>query len=387
MTETQDVRRPLSVRDFVSEGSAFSTEHLLLRESVRQFLEERLPTEALVQRAEAAELFDRGIWRDLAAQIGAQGLAVPERLGGSGYGWTEQGIIFHELGRVLYAGPYLATVSLAMPALLASEDDDAQAAWLPGLVSGELAATVLVPTRHGQEFCTADVTTAAVSVTGSVSPVLAGSQADLLIVPAIEQGQLSLFLVEADTDGVTRERLVSLDLARDYSTVDLRDAPAIRMGAIGAGTAILELLHDRVVLCQAAEQLGATEACLEMAVDYAKIREQFDRPIGSFQAIKHTCSKMLLAQESARALTEHAAWIADNRPELLPAAAAACGATCSETLASVAYDAVHIHGGLGFTWEHRAHLYYRRAKADAILFGTPDEHRANLAAWICDDGA
>jgi alkylation response protein AidB-like acyl-CoA dehydrogenase len=174
----------------------------------------------------------------------------------------------------------------------------------------------------------------------------------------------------------------TLDLTRDHAVVRFDAAPAYRVGPPGGGDALLRQITDFAVLALAAEQVGGTEKVLEMAVDYAKVRHQFDRPIGSFQAVKHTCAQILLTLESARTLVEHAAWIADQRPGLLPAAAAACGSTCSEAFATASYDALHIHGGLGFTWEHPAHLYFRRARSDERLFGSPDTHRERLAAYV-----
>ncbi|ONH28085.1 hypothetical protein BL253_20705 [Pseudofrankia asymbiotica] len=373
----------MSVRDFVSGGSALTAEHLALRQAVRDFLADRLPTEDLVTRTESGAAFDRALWADLAGQLGAHGITVAEEHGGSGFGWVEQALVFHELGRVLYAGPYLAAVGLAIPLLAACDDQEARERWLPGLAAGELIATVALDTPMRDPLRVRREGGAA-RLTGRLSHVMFAAQADVLFVPVTgEDGAVSLFAVPAGA-GVSARPLASLDMTREFATVDLEDAAAVPVGAPGEGDTVLDLVRDRAVLALSAEQVGGTEAVLEMAVDYAKVREQFDRPIGSFQAIKHTCSRMMLELESARALTEHAAWIADERPSMLPAAVAACGALCSEAYAQAAYDALHIHGGLGFTWEHRAHLYYRRAKSDELLFGSPGTHRARLARWICD---
>jgi alkylation response protein AidB-like acyl-CoA dehydrogenase len=371
----------LTVRDFVSQGSSLSAEHLALRSSVREFLEDHLPTETLVSRVEQAAGVDRGLWTTMAVDLGLQGLAVEESHGGSGFGWVEQGIVFHELGRVLYSGPYLATVGLAIPLLQASHDAEAQRRWLPRLTSGEIAATVALG-AFGGEVLTVRQAGTELTVSGRLSHVLSGSQADVLFVPVAEaSGELSIFAVEAGTE-VHSAPMATLDLTRDHAVVRFDDAPAYRVGPPGSGEALLRQVGDLAVLALAAEQVGGTEKALEMAVSYAKVRHQFDRPIGSFQVVKHTCAQILLTLESARTLAEHGAWIADQRPDLLPAAAAVCGSACSEAFATASYDALHIHGGLGFTWEHPAHLYFRRAKADEHLFGSPDTHRERLAALV-----
>lgn len=371
----------LTIRDFVSQGSSLTAEHLALRESVRGFLGDHLPTETLVARTEQAAGMDRALWATMAADLGLQGLAVAEAYGGSGFGWVEQGIVLHELGRVLYAGPYLSTVGLAIPLLTACADEGARRRWLPGLVSGEAAATVALGAIE-REPLTVRPSGDGHTISGTLSHVLSGSEADVLFVPVTEaDGASSVFAVEAGSQ-VQCLPMKTLDLTRDHSVVGFDEAPARRVGAPGAADALFAATADFAVLALAAEQVGGTERVLEMAVDYAKVRHQFDRPIGSFQVVKHTCAQILLTLESARTLVEHAAWLADFRPELLPAGAAACGSTCSEAFATASYDALHIHGGLGFTWEHPAHLYFRRARADEQLFGAPDAHRERLATFI-----
>lgn len=375
----------LTIRDFVHQGSSLTAEHLALRASVREFLEDHLPTETLVRRTEQAAGADHRLWTTMAADLGLQGLAVEEAYGGSGFGWVEQGIVLHELGRVLYLGPYLATVALAIPLLSACDDAGAQRRWLPRLVSGEAAATVALGAFE-REALTVSQAGAGFTVSGTLSHVLSGSQADVLFVPVDEAGDgASIFAIEVGNK-VQSFPMETLDLTRDHAVVRFDAAPASRVGPPGAGDALVHQVTEFAVLGLAAEQVGGTEKVLEMAVAYAKVRHQFDRPIGSFQVVKHTCARILLALESARTLVEHAAWIADQRPELLPAAAAACGSNCSEAFAAASYDALHIHGGLGFTWEHPAHLYFRRARADEHLFGSPDTHRERLAAYVTGHG-
>jgi alkylation response protein AidB-like acyl-CoA dehydrogenase len=377
-------RRTLTVADFVAEGAALSDEHLAIRAALRDFLDRRLPAETLVTRTDEGSGFDRDLWRTMATQLGLQGMAIPETYRGGGYGWVEACVAFHELGRALYSGPYLPTVALAAP-LLHSAGGDPAIDLLPRIAAGELTATVAVGARERERVRLAARGSGGYALSGVLSHVLSGDEADVLIVPVDEDGSRSFFAVH-NGEGVRATPMQRLDLTRDYAVLELDSAPARRVGPPGTASDLLGPVLDRAVVALAAEQVGGGEKVLGMAVEYAKVRHQFDRPIGSFQIIKHTCSKMLLALESARALAEHAAWIADERPGLLPAAAAAAGSVCSEAFAAGAYDALHIHGGLGFTWEHPAHLYYRRAKADAILFGDADVHREHLARYVTGRG-
>ena len=377
-------RQPLTVAEFVADGAALSDEHLAMKATLHDFLDKHLPTETLVVRTDDSSGFDRDLWRTMAAQLGLQGMAIPENSGGGGYGWVEACIAFHELGRALYSGPYLPTVALAAP-LLHSAGGDTALDLLPRIAAGDVTGTVAVGARERATVRVAVSELGGHTLSGVLSHVLSGDDADILIVPVDEGGTRSLFAVR-NGEGVRTTPMQQLDLTRKHAVVELDSAPAWRVGPPGAAGDLLGPVLDRAVVALAAEQVGGAEKVLEMAVGYAKVRRQFDRPIGSFQIIKHTCSKMLLALESGRALAEHAAWIADQRPGLLPAAAAAAGSACSEAFAAIAYDGLHIHGGLGFTWEHPAHLYYRRAKADAILFGHADLHRERLARYVTGRG-
>jgi alkylation response protein AidB-like acyl-CoA dehydrogenase len=368
----------VTVHDFVSSGEGLTDDHLALRDSVRGFLAQHLPLDELVNRVDAGVTFDRALWRTLASDLGLHGLAVPEDLGGSGYTWIEQALVFQEMGRALYDGPYWSTVGMAIPILLACGDVGAQQRWVPALVDGSSVAAVCA-TRPGAVQVVGQG--AEVSLTGQVTPVIAGVDADLLILSLGDAGQRSLYAVELAS--VSRTPLETLDLTRSVAGLELNETPAVLVGDLGKGDESFAVGSRFGRLALSAEQVGGAEVALEMAVSYAKVREQFGRPIGSFQAIKHSCSSMLLELESSRALLEHSAWLAACRPEYLEAAAAACGAKCSEAFSSIAYDALHIHGGLGFTWEHPGHLYFRRARSDELMMGGVDECRAALADWIC----
>jgi len=358
-----------------------------LRASVRRFLADKSPSEAVRRSMESDEGHDPALWRQMAGQLGLQGIAVAEEFGGAGYGPVELGIVLEETGRALLPSPFFATVALAGQALTASEDLEAQARWLPGIADGSLTATVALSEEQGGASLDA-VTTRAVldagswRLTGTKMFVVDGDSADLLLVVARADEGLGLFAVDAAADGVTRTRLDALDPTRRLGRVELAGAPAGRVGPEGDAREFLQRVLDLAVVALAHEQVGGASACLDSAVEYAKIRVQFNRPIGSFQAIKHKCADLLLEVEAGRSAAYSAAWYAAEDPAELPVAAALAGSYCSEAFTHAAKENIQIHGGIGYTWEHDAHLYLKRAKSSELLFGTPVRHRARLADLV-----
>ncbi|MCW2621349.1 MAG: acyl-CoA dehydrogenase, partial [Frankiales bacterium] len=212
--------------------------------------------------------------------------------------------------------------------------------------------------------------------------VVDGASADLLVVAATTPGGLSLFLVESAADGLTTTPQRGLDLTRRTARLDLAGTPGRLLGTQGDGWRVLQVVRDHGAAALAAEQVGVARACLEMAVAYAKVRVQFGRPIGSFQAIKHRCADMLMQLEAAVSAAAFAAWAAAEDPTSLPEAAALAGSVCADAGIFAAEENVQVHGGIGFTWEHPAHLYVRRAHSNAVLLGTADEARDRLADQI-----
>ncbi|WP_406497162.1 acyl-CoA/acyl-ACP dehydrogenase [Streptomyces sp. NBC_01604] len=369
----------------------FTEEQEELRASLRRFLTDKSPSEAVRHWMESEEGHDPAVWRQMAEQLGLQGLALPEKYGGAGGGAVELGIVLEEMGRALLPSPFFATVALAGQALTVSDDDAAKARWLPGIADGSLTATVAVAEESGS-WRLEDVATAATvtadgdwTVLGTKMFVVDGHTADLLLVVARTDTGPGLFAVDATSPGVTRTRLDTLDPTRRLGRVDLDGAPAVRVGpddGPGAATAFLCTALDLAVVALAAEQVGGAQACLDAAVAYAKVRVQFGRPIGSFQAVKHKCADMLLAVEAARSATRHAASVAAEDRAELSVAAALAGAYCSEAYTHAAKENIQIHGGIGYTWEHDAHLYLKRAKSSEQLFGAPEAHRARLADLV-----
>ncbi|MFD9502979.1 acyl-CoA dehydrogenase family protein [Streptomyces sp. NPDC060035] len=371
-------------------------EHDELRSALRRLLADKSPSVAVRHWMESSEGYDPALWRQLAGQLGLMGIAVPEKYGGSGGAAVELGVVLEELGRSLLPSPYFATVALAGQALTASGDAAAKARWLPGIAAGELTATVAVAEESGS-WRIEDVATTATridgeswTVSGTKMFVLDGDTVGLLLVVAVADTGPGLFAVRSGTPEVTRTRLDALDPTRRLARIDLDGAPAVRVGPGGDATEYLRTVLDLAVVALASEQVGGAQACLDAAVEYAKTRVQFGRPIGSFQAVKHACADMLLAVEAARSAAHHAASVAAGEtarkaagePAELPAAAVLAAAYCAETYTHAAKQNIQIHGGIGYTWEHDAHLHLRRAKSSEQLLGAPAVHRAHLADLV-----
>ncbi|MFF7173269.1 acyl-CoA dehydrogenase family protein [Streptomyces pseudovenezuelae] len=368
----------------------FSEEQDELRKVVRSFLAKH-SDEATVRRlAVDPQGHDPVVWRRMAGELGLQGLAVPEEYGGSGFGYVDLGIVCEEAGRALLGGPYFATVALAAEALLRCADEQARHDFLPGIASGETVATLAFTEDSGRWDEQGIGLTAAQDagggwrLTGVKTYVPDGHLADLLLVAARTPSGISLLAVgTADTPGLTRTPLPTLDQTRKQARIEFTDTPARLLGPEGAAWPALERTLATAAVLLAAEQVGGAAAALDAAVAYAKIREQYGRPIGSFQGIKHKCADMLMEIESARSAAYGGLWALDAGDETETAIAAALAqAFCSEAFTKVAADNIQVHGGIGFTWEHPAHLYFKRAKSSEVLLGTPSYHRELLAARL-----
>jgi len=369
---------------------ADSAEHDELRQVVRKFLGERSPSREVRRLMEAGESHDDEVWALLAGQLGLTGIAVPERYGGAGYGPVELGIVLEEMGGALLVAPYFATVALAGQLLAVSGDEDAMARWLPGIADGSLTATLAVAEDSGswdlaEVAATAEPAGDGWAVTGTKLFVIDGHTADLLLVVAHAPDGPGVFAVERGAAGVESARLDTLDLTRALASVALHGARAVRVGAGRDAAEWLSELRDLALAALAAEQLGGAARCLDMSVGYAKVREQFGRPIGSFQAIKHKCANLLLEVECGRSALYHASEAVAGRQPDAALAAALAYAYCSQAFTHAAKECIQIHGGIGYTWEHDAHLYLRRAKSSQLLFGPPARQRTRLAelAGIC----
>ncbi|KKD06297.1 acyl-CoA dehydrogenase family protein [Streptomyces sp. WM6386] len=365
----------------------FTEEHEELRATVRRFLVDKAPSEAVRRTMESEEGHDPLLWRQMADQLGLHGVALPPDCGGFGGGPVELGIVLEELGRVLLPSPYFATVALAGQALAASGDDAAKARWLPSIADGSLTGTLALAEESGSwnvqdVVARADRADTGWRVSGTKMFVIDGHSADLLLVVARADTGPALFAVDSGAGGLTPPRPGTLDPTRRLARIDLDGATALRVGPEGDATGYLRTVTDLAAVALAAEQIGGAQACLDAAVEYAKVRVQFGRPIGSFQAVKHKCADMLLKIESARSAAHHAMAVAAEGADELPVAAAVAAAYCADTFTHVAKENIQIHGGIGYTWEHDAHLHLKRAKSSEQLFGSPAVHRGRLADLV-----
>ncbi|PXY30755.1 acyl-CoA dehydrogenase family protein [Prauserella flavalba] len=359
-----------------------NSEQRQLRSAVRELLEDHAPSSRMREVMEGDEGWDRALWTRLAA-LGVAGLVIPEDRGGSGAGHTERSVVLEELGRALAPVPFLASAVLAVDTVLALADAELSAELLPQLATGELVAAVAVAGDDGTWGSSAQSITATrrngvFALDGHASFVVSGDAAHLVLVYAGTPEGPGWFAVSGEATGLRTTRLRTLDPTRGLARLDFAGTPA-RAVAVADPAAVLEAVRDRAAVALAAEQLGGLDHVLETTVDYAKVRVQFGRPIGSYQAVKHACADLYSTAEQARSVVRHAAWTADHDPEALPVAAALAQVVLGPGYFDSAAAGVQLHGGVGYTWEHDAHLYYKRAKTSELLLGAPGEQRARLA--------
>ena len=369
---------------------AFSEEQEELRATARRFLEQKVPS-AVVRRIMASdEGFDRSLWDENAA-MGWQAMAIPERYGGAGFGFIELVVLLQEMGRALYPCPFFSSVILGAYTLLESSDEEHKEKLLPGIASGEHRVALAITEQAGR-WDDQGIELEALPdsgdwvLEGTKSFVVDGHTAETLIVAARTSpgpGGISLFVVSGED--AARRALDTMDTTRKLAEVtfdSLRLPGDALLGVEGGGWPIITRVLDLASVALAAEAVGGAERCLEMSVEYAKTRVQFGRPIGSFQAIKHKCADMLLEVESAKSASAYAGWAAQEDPDELALVAPLAKSYCTEAFFHCAAENIQIHGGIGFTWEHDAHLYFKRAKSSELLFGDPVYHREILAGRL-----
>jgi len=371
---------------------AFSQDQDELRRAARRFLEVASSEERVRAAMETEQGYDSATWQQLSEELAWTALTIPEEFGGLGMSYLDLHPLMEEMGRALLCSPFFSTICLGANALLLAGNGVQKERHLPGIATGETTATLAYAEQNGQMDAagieaTYSRTAAGCILRGTKSYVLDGHTADLLIVAARAGNSegaegVSLFLVPGDTDGVKRAWLPTMDQTRRVASVELNDVvvpPDALVGEEGRGWALCERTLDLARIALAAEQVGAAEMCLDMAVEYAKVRKQFGRPIGSFQAIKHKCADMLMMIESARSAAFYASALAGQGEPDLEEAASSAKAFCSDTFFHCAAENIQIHGGIGFTWEHAAHMYFKRAKAAEVLLGAPSFHRERVA--------
>jgi alkylation response protein AidB-like acyl-CoA dehydrogenase len=342
-----------------------------LADSVRKFVADRSPLTSLRQLIASGQPYDPDVWKQMTTQLGLAGLTVPEEYGGAGAGYSALSVALTELGAGLVASPLLGTV-LAAEVLQRLADDEARQELLPRIAAGEVLATLALTSGFGSHV-TAAGSGRDVTLTGTVSPVLNGAEADVLLVPA---GDV-VYLVDAGAAGLTRTRLTAVDHSRSLARVALNGTPARAL--TGDGAAALAAAQDVGNLALASESAGAMRACIEMTSSYAKIRVAFGQPIGAFQAVKHKLADMQKAWELGYAALRDAARAGDEDRGRFGAAAGVARVLLAQAYAEASVDTVHLHGGIGFTWEHDAHLYYKNGLSNKVLLGAPGEQLDRLA--------
>ena len=368
----------------------YTDEQEQFRAIVARFLRERSPISEVRRQMASADGYDSVLWQQLADELGITGVHVPEQFGGQGFGYAELGIALEEMGQALLCAPYFASSVLATDALMSVASAAEQHALLPALVSGariatlawveangdwDVAATTLIATQAGDDL----------RLDGHKKFVLDGHHADLLLVVARTAGTLGdaglgLYAVEGQASGLNRRQLATIDTTRRQAELTFTRTPARRLDAdpTSTSTSIAAALRgtlDRATIALACEMVGGARALLNSSVEYAKLRMQFGRPIGSFQAIKHKCAEMLLEVELAASAARYAAAAIDEQDREVPALASMAKAMASDAYMRAATESIQIHGGIGFTWDQDTHLWFKRAKSSEVMLGDASHHR------------
>jgi len=356
---------------------ALSDDQRAIQEAARDFLTDAANPDMIRKVVEGETGYDDGLWRALAGDMGFAGLMVPEAHGGLGLGAVEMALVLEETGRVLAPVPFFETAVLAVQAVLAAGSEAQQSALLPRLATGTracFAGTAQRPTLSG------------VRLTGTATFVTFGHVADLIIVATADG---SLVVLEAGTPGLSVEALPALDRTRRFATLtfDCAITPDMVLGQAGSAKAAIERTLTVGGGLLAAEQTGGMQFSLDATVEYAQQRVQFGRTIGSFQAYKHMLADMMLLVEASRSAAYYAAAAIDEDGDELAEACHVARSYVSDAYRSVSGDAIQLHGGIGFTWEHHCHLYFKRARATASWLGTPNAHREALATLLLQEQA
>ena len=336
--------------------------------------------------------WDRDDWRELNQQLGLTGVHIPEEFGGQGFGFVELGIVLEEMGRALLCAPYFSTTVLAATAIMNAGTTAQQADLLPPIALGDVVATLAFTEPNGSWDASGIETTAAADgdgfrLDGVKSFVLDGHTADLIVVAARAPGSsgeegLALFTVSGDAPGLTRRALKVLDPTRKQARLEFKDVEARLLGALGGGAEPLAKTLMQAAACLASEMVGGAERLRLAALDYAKFRMQFGRPIASFQSMKHKQADMLVDVELAKSAAYAAASAAAEDDADFPALASLAKACAAEAYLQTAINTIQIHGGVGFTWDNDSHLWFKRAKSSEVFLGDPAWHRERmLRAW------
>lgn len=364
---------------------AFTDEQEQFRASVRRFLKDKSPPAEVRRLMETAEGYDPAVWRALSDELALPGIHIPEEYGGAGFGMVELCLVTEELGRALLCAPYFSTAVLAANAIINAGSAAQKQEFLPAIANGSKTATLAVTEPNG-DWSPRGIELTATAIDGSYrlkgvkSYVLDGHIADQLIVAAkvTKADRIALFILEGNATGVERHLLKSMDPTRKIACLEFHDARAQLLGSLEAGEQALLRTLDQAAIALANEMVGGAQALFDSTIEYVKMRVQFGRVIGSFQAIKHRCADLLLELELAKSAAYYAAQAAAASDQEWPALANMAKAAASEAYLRAAIESIQFHGGIGFTWDNDTHLWFKRAKSSEVFLGQPGYHREML---------
>jgi alkylation response protein AidB-like acyl-CoA dehydrogenase len=371
---------------------SFSDEQEQFRDAVQRFVRDKSPTTEVRRVMESSEGFDRDVWQQLCQDLGLAGIHIPEAYGGAGFGCVELCIGLEEMGRGLLCSPYFGSAILATSAILHGADDAQKSTLLPLLASGEKIASLAIAEAAGNWDGSDIALTATPSndgflLDGSKQFVLDGHIADIVIVVARTLGTsgadgIGMYLVEGDANGLQRRAVNTIDATRRLAQLQFSGVRAQLLNSEGNVRQTIARVLDEGAIALANEMIGGAQALLDATVEYAQLRMQFGRVIGSFQAVKHKCAEMLLDVELAKSAGYYAAQALDDGDPEVSSLASFAKATVSDTYMRTAIESIQLHGGIGFTWDHDTHLWYKRAKSSEVFLGDPSYHRERYISCL-----
>ncbi|MBQ76023.1 MAG: acyl-CoA dehydrogenase [Gammaproteobacteria bacterium] len=363
----------------------FTEEQHQFREVVKRFLRDKSPTTEVRRLMETDDGFDPVVWKQLSEELALPSLIVPEKYGGAGFGFVELSIVMEEMGHSLLCAPYFSSVVLAANAILNAGTEEQKLDLLPQIASGSIRATLAVTESSGRWEATAVELAAKTDGDGFILQgekcfVVDGHTADKIIVVARLEGSdgdsgISFFVVDGEAPGIKKTLLKTVDPTRKLARLEFDGVQAQPLGEPGAGLDALNKTLDQAAIALSNEMIGGTQYLMDSTVEYSKVRMQFGRVIGSFQAIKHKCADMLIQLELAKSAAYHAAAALDEGDENVPVLASMAKSAASDAYIQVAADSIQVHGGIGFTWDQDTHLWFKRAKSSEVFLGDPAYHR------------
>lgn len=361
---------------------SFSEEQQMLREQAHGFLAERVPAERVVELAESDTPFDETLWKEMAG-LGWTGLSIPEENGGSAMGFLDEAVLFEELGYALYPGPYFSTIALALPAL---QDADA----LSAVAAGETSVT-LATAEPGSNAPLTDLEGLGTKASGSGHEWTLDGVKELVpdagiagraVVTALADDGPGLWIVDLAGEGVSVDSAQTMDTTRRLGTLSLSGGRGYRLADSASAASILESIRLRALSAAALEAVGVAQKALDLAIDYVKERKQFDKPIGTYQAVSHQVADTYVEVELARSLAYWAAWTVAENDDHASSAVPAAKAAATEAAVTACERSIQVHGGIGFTWEHVLHRYYKRAQWLDSFGGFGTHQRESVANSI-----